>query len=312
MSTSVTRLETLPALPTPRGSAAVAEHGNLVYVLGGGTNGFTFMDTAERYDPKTRVWQPLPPMLAPRSTAVSAVLGDRIFVIGGIVSAAVPRPDGKPKNDDSPAVEYFDVASGSWHHVADLPYGLIKPCAAALAGKLYLVGGQGPSGDTCAVLAWTPDSNLWEEIAQAPLPARHAGTCVLNGRMCFSGGASGKPEKVDGKKHVPMSGQAWTFAPGTREFERLPDLTLPRAGHGMAAFEGALYVIGGVDAGKQFVYEVEMLAPGANAWQVVDRLDTPRALYEACVVNDKVYLASGWNRLHKEPNPTVQAYALRG
>jgi hypothetical protein len=64
MDTAASKVEFMPNLPTPRGSASVAAHNNRVYVLGGGTNGFTFLASADCWDIEKKAWRALPPLPA--------------------------------------------------------------------------------------------------------------------------------------------------------------------------------------------------------------------------------------------------------
>jgi N-acetylneuraminic acid mutarotase len=224
----------------------------------------------------------------------------------------MPDPLGKPKNDNSASVEYFDINRQLWESAADLPFGLIKPAAGVVDGKIYVIGGQVDGCDNRAVLRLDPAQDRWDKITECPEPVRHPASCVLDGKIYFSGGASGKVQKVDGKKLVPMSRKAWAFDPGTQKFTALPDLIGPLAGHGMVGIDNKLYIFSGINERKEFAYNIEMLdlAKGGG-WQVIDRLEKPRAIFEACVIGKDAYLASGWTHLHRDPNPTVACYHLQ-
>lgn len=54
----------------------VAVLGGPLYAIGG-HDGWSFLDTVERWDPATRQWSPICPMSIQRSTVGVAVLNDK-------------------------------------------------------------------------------------------------------------------------------------------------------------------------------------------------------------------------------------------
>ncbi len=74
-------------IPTPRGGAASAVLGGLLFVFGGegADNAQGVFPDVEAYDPKADAWQAFPLMLVPRHGFGAATLGDRIYLAGGAI-----------------------------------------------------------------------------------------------------------------------------------------------------------------------------------------------------------------------------------
>lgn len=91
---------TLQPMLIGRHSFAAETDGRYIYVAGGGRE-WDGLSSAERYDPRTDTWVPLPPMKgADRAGSASAMAGGRLHVMGGVGQSDLP----------SSSVESFDIA----------------------------------------------------------------------------------------------------------------------------------------------------------------------------------------------------------
>jgi N-acetylneuraminic acid mutarotase len=54
------------------------------------TNGSTYRNSGEKYDPETDTWSPIPDMSMGRCDMATAVIDDKIVVIGGTVRLFQP------------------------------------------------------------------------------------------------------------------------------------------------------------------------------------------------------------------------------
>lgn len=127
-------------------------------------------------------WVPYSAMNTARSQSavVSTPEGDHVFVIGGY-------------NDDwIPVVELFQVKSGSWYVLNNLPYLLSTPSAAICGNKVYVIGDSG-DGFSCCLPALTPTeqpSITWTPLPRLPVTASTAAT--LRGQLVAIGGTQSK------------------------------------------------------------------------------------------------------------------------
>lgn len=104
-----------------------------VYVFGGeDADPGTGMNSAERFDPCTGEWTPLPPMKLKRNGSIAAMLGGRIFVCGGysalhrVVEEYIPS---QQRWDATPPVRKLNASR-------------FMAASATLDGRLYIMGGE--------------------------------------------------------------------------------------------------------------------------------------------------------------------------
>lgn len=73
----------------------------VVYVIGGYNQ--SWLNTAERFDPREGRWYNIPAMKSPRSSAGASVLGNNLYIAGGFNGV---------RNLNT--VECFDTRAGKW------------------------------------------------------------------------------------------------------------------------------------------------------------------------------------------------------
>jgi hypothetical protein len=70
-------------MPAPRDCAPAVVHGNLIYLVGGGTNTEHASTSVQCYNPVTRRWSTLAPMPTARRRCRAQVIAGCLFVFGG-------------------------------------------------------------------------------------------------------------------------------------------------------------------------------------------------------------------------------------
>jgi hypothetical protein len=226
----------------------------------------------EEYDPETNTWDgglaPPTPLPQPRVAPATAVAGSRLYVFGGQQGA-------NPTN----TVYQYDPFSGQWTEMTPMPtprYG--ASAVTAGNGKIYVVGGIGPTGFCpdlyCpTVEEYTPPTGTggggWKAagngISQLPSPRGFAGLALgQNGRLYVAGGSRLSGALLETYEYDPANpGTAW---------QPMADLHQGRAGLGLApAGDGKLYAVGGLlsGAGMTTVERFVLPTPGApkGSWE---------------------------------------------
>jgi len=108
-------------------------------------------------------------------------VGKRLYAIGGRLDGSYAR--------NLQANEEYDAGTGRWRERAPLPTARSGIAAAVLDGKIFVVGGEAPTGTFSQVEAYDPVTDTW--TAWAPMPtARHGlGAAAVGGRIfVISGG----------------------------------------------------------------------------------------------------------------------------
>ncbi|HEU0156721.1 MAG TPA: kelch repeat-containing protein [Stellaceae bacterium] len=187
----------LPPMPTPRGALAATTVGDKIYVVGGATiptgtslpDGLTpggpveMLGTLEVFDTGNSSWASLKPMSLPRNHHGVAYLDGRLYVMGGRVGSSFSG--GWSVNVTT--TEIYDIASGTWSTGTPMPTARSGVGVAALAGKVYVLGGEGWLDDFGGVFrsneAYDPKTNSWLKEARLPVPRHGFAVAVIDGKL---------------------------------------------------------------------------------------------------------------------------------
>ena len=168
-------------LPTPRSYLAVALGvDGTIYAIGGDAGGLS--PAVEAYSPATNTWTAASGLSAARFMAAAATAGDgRVYLIGG--------------NDGSgPLTQVLVYTPGgdAWSVSAPLDVGRDALGAAALAGRLFIAGGEN-AGVTNGTLAqqYSAATNAWTGLPLLSVPRRLGATVAgPDGTLYAIGGLS--------------------------------------------------------------------------------------------------------------------------
>ncbi len=228
---------------------------------------------ADRHAGVVEGWSSAPPLRHARAAHAVVSTGDAIYAMAGTGGV-----DGSPVME----VERFDGAE--WRDETRLQgEGLNAPAAAALGGKVYLIGGFGTVTNVPTSVVHVYDTTLkkWGRAADLPAPRGGHAAVVMDGLIHVLGGGNSRSTIADHS----------VFDPATNRWvERAP---LPQAeGSPVAVVAGGrLYVIGGRggprDFGDVFVYD-----GAADAWSAGPAVD-PRATCGAVEHHGTIYLFGG-------------------
>jgi len=242
-------------MPVPAHHIALAELNGKIYVFGGFKApdekkfGWVPINNSWEYDPGQDSWKALKAMPTTRGSAAAAVVEGKIYVIGGGGQASgvadpVLVPDGS--NRSLSANEEYDPASDSWRERAPLPTARNHTAAAAVNGKIYVIGGRigapfiGTSRNTDIVETYDPATDRWS-VGAAFMPTARSGHAagVYKGRIFVAGGEQRDRRMVGG--YITME----AYDPATNSWNSLPSMTWPRGGFAGAIAGNRFYMMGG-------------------------------------------------------------------
>jgi N-acetylneuraminic acid mutarotase len=110
-----------------------------------------------------------------------AALGGKLYAIGG-------RIDGR-YSDNLAVNEAFDPTTQQWRTRKPLPTARSGIAGAVLEGKIFVFGGEAPSGTFNQVEAYDPQADSWATYAPMPTARHGLGAAVVGGRIAvISGG----------------------------------------------------------------------------------------------------------------------------
>jgi N-acetylneuraminic acid mutarotase len=150
----------------------------------------------------------------------------KLYVIGGY----------PPSRQTVRTVQIYDIASDSWQLGPQLPQPNNHGMAAAVNGKIYLIGGQltaDQEGYVDTVYELDPATGVW--VAKARMPtARSGGVAVVHGGKIYVAGG-----------RVPRGSDFAVYDPAADRWEVLPDLPTQRNHITGAAINGRIHIVGG-------------------------------------------------------------------
>ncbi|KAM7506500.1 hypothetical protein LguiA_016953 [Lonicera macranthoides] len=152
-----------PSMINPRCLFASATCGTFAFVAGGIgiTSNSQVYDTAEKYNPESRSWDPLPRMKRRRKLCSGCYMDNKFYVIGG-------------RNEDGELTcgEFFDEAKNKW----ELIPGMLKddpvltchspPLVAVVNNELYSL-----EASSNQLKVYLKKSNAWKQLGAVPVRA---------------------------------------------------------------------------------------------------------------------------------------------
>jgi N-acetylneuraminic acid mutarotase len=249
-----------------RSHTSVAYNGNL-YVIGGysgysGYNGSYFNNVQYapiNSDGTVGAWSATTSFATARCSHTSVVYNGYLYVIGGATGSG-------PRNDVEVAPINSDGTIGTWSATTSFTTAREGHTSVVYNGYLYVIGGQGSSGDLNDV-QFSPihsDGTIGAWSATTSFTtARWAHTSVVyNGYLYVIGGQGGIGGGLNDVQFAPINADgtvgAWSAA---------TSFTTARWEHTSVAYNGWLYVMGGA-SGNHYLNDVQYTAlagPAARA-----------------------------------------------
>jgi N-acetylneuraminic acid mutarotase len=184
---------------------------------------------------------------------------------------------------------------GSWRAAAPTSMKRTEVAAAAVGGKIYVIGGfEEPSlgnvlnfAITSAVEEYDPATNQWTVKTPMPVGLHHAGIGVVAGRLYIIGGYKQAGLSVWG----PVA-TVYVYDPPTDAWSEGAPMPTARGALSVTAHDGKLLAIGGYE-GRANSAAVEVFDPAQNIWSAHRPLPTPRDHLATATAAGKVYAIGG-------------------
>src|SRR2546428_12456830 len=106
-----------------------------------------------------------------------------------LVALALISCIGKTTDTSAP----LDILSpGTWTPLAPMPTARQEVAAAALEGRIFVIGGFGANAEAVATVeVYDPVTDRWEGRMPLPAPTHHPAAAVAGGRPLLAGGGFG-------------------------------------------------------------------------------------------------------------------------
>jgi N-acetylneuraminic acid mutarotase len=275
-----------------------------IYLFGGLPEGNKGpLGLVQEYDAATDKWTMKKKMPLATHHAAAAVYNGKIYLFGG---QAQLQPGGPSQIPIDNAWEY-DPATDTWKALAPMPTARTAAVAAAVGGKIYVIGGASvhpgqkvvslgptvPHRSLGTNEVYDPATNKWETRTEAPTARNHAAVGVVNGKIYIIGGRVGSAVTTTGSNTNVVE----VYDPATDNWGvaglRMPT---PRSGMGWATHNGKIYVAGGEMYNRDFfavIRAVEVYDPATNTWGRLPPMPTARHGVNVAAIGNRLYVIGG-------------------
>ena len=194
-------------------------------------------------------------------------------------------------------------AQGSWTSKAPLPARLNEVTAAAVGGKLHVMGGSVLQVTGPYHQQYDPATDTWRGRAPVPRSLDHIGSAVLNGKIYLIGGF------VGGGVHRDGQNTAFEYDPASDTWRILAPMKAGRASVGVAVLEGKLHAIGGRSPDNNVTVAThEVYDPATNTWKDLAPLPTARSGLMAAYYKNLFMVLGGEVPQEQRTNAENEAY----
>jgi N-acetylneuraminic acid mutarotase len=267
----------LAPLPTPRQEVGVAELDGLLYVVGGINQSVQAVNTVERFNLATGLWEPVPDLPAPEPVhhVGCVATGGFLYVVGGL----------RQNFTGVSTVFRYDPGAGMWFPLADLPTARGAMGLAVVGGRIYAAGGV-PSARSNDFAVYDPSLNQWTPLPPMPTGRDHLAAAVHDGLFYA----------ISGRRSGVLQAALEVYDPLANMWQPLAPIPTPRAGIAAATANGRIYVFGGEGnrARPSGVFDdVEEYDPLANSWRALAPMPLPRHGIGAAVGADRIHIPGG-------------------
>ena len=227
----------------------------------------------------------------------------KIYVFGGFVPPQAGPPAWVPIDN---AWEY-DPANDAWKALAPMPSKRGSAVAAAVGGKIYVIGGgtttpgskepsihpTRPHLAVGTVEEYDPATNSWRPRTSMPTPRNHSGIGVVGAKIYVIGGRTGAAFIGVGansdivEEYDPVA-DMWGPIKA-----RMPT---PRSAVAYATYKDRIYIAGGEFQDERFMaafWVVEAYHPATNSWAILPRMSVPRHGLAGAAIGNRVHFVTG-------------------
>ncbi|EKD65529.1 MAG: kelch repeat-containing protein [uncultured bacterium] len=174
-----------------------------------------------------------------------------------------------------------------WLVKKDMPTPRTEVSAAAVGGKIYVIGGFDGFGRTSnAVEIYDPSSDMWSQGPSLPEGRHHAAAVSVENKLFVIGGFAGGFDPKSDLFLLDLD------IPSNPSWQKKSDLPTPRGAMAAAYIDGKIYAVAGVSrnrlSDKLEVYDLE-----TGKWEEMKNAPTKREHLAAAALDGLLYVGAG-------------------
>lgn len=248
-------------------------------------------------------WRPLPPIAGGHRQEHSvAAVARKVYVIGGI------HRDAAGGITTTNRVEVYDTQRVRWATAAPMPVAINHPNAAAVGGRIYVLGGLSGGASWQAIrdsFVYDPRTDRWSPLPPMPAGTERGSAAVgVHGTKIYLAGGMRTLMPAPGGLQDTVDTVA-SYDVVTGHWAALPSLPQARDHVGGAVVRGTFYVLGGRDRGQVNVRDTTYaLDLRTRRWTERAPMPTARGGIAAAAVGGTIYTFGG------EGNPAEGSHGV--
>lgn len=245
--------------------------------------------------PSVASWNKLPAIgQGVRQEHSTVATNDKIWVLGGTTQQG---QNGNVLTTDR--VESYSVSSGTWSVAPSMLTPLNHVNAAAVKGKIYVLGGLSAGDDWVgkdANMVYDPSTKTWTPLGPSP-KGTVRGACAVGvyGDTIYLAGGQTYIHLTTGAQDALTTVTAYNTATKTWN-TNLPPLPKPRQHVGGAVVGDTFYVLGGRTTGQTLVqnsvFALDLRDP-QSGWKVMAAMPTARGGLACAAVKTNIFCMGG-------------------
>jgi N-acetylneuraminic acid mutarotase len=231
-------------------------------------------------------WTLKMPLPAPRTEVAALAVDSKLHAIGGSVNGKSLRSVGSVHKDAGSGAFQYDPATNAWRSLPPMKIARGSAGAAAVDGKIHVVGGRGLDGVTVSAHeVYDLQSGAWSDAAPLPAARDHMVLMAVDGKIHAIGGRFKSP--------LERTGQHDVYDPATDKWASAAPLPTPRSGLAGAYYHGLILVLGGELPPDHTFSENEGYDPKTDGWITLTPMPHGRHGFGGSVIGENAYFVGG-------------------
>ena len=243
---------TYPQLPINVSFHGAARINNLIYCAGGNIKGMSQTNQVFRMNLNESVlkWRQIAPLCEERSEFGCAVFDGKLVVAGGGC-----------RNAES--TELYEEEFNEWRRISSLNHGRHANALVACENCLYAIGGC----NTSFVERLKNLEGNWENV-KSMRPRRCSIAAVNCGECIYAIGGS-----VTSFISSVTQNRVQRYNSSEEKWTNMKPMNIQRSGHSACVVQDMIFVVGGINAKKEYVREIECYDPSDDTWRIVGKTE---------------------------------------
>ncbi len=284
--------ESLGALPEAITSFGATVNSNAIYAYGGNTGGAHSYSNDQQFNKLVRLdlknnkgWESIAEGARVQGNALVSHKTS-VILVGGFTATNAKGEKGNLVSQS--AVQQYDLTTGKWLDLPNLPEPRSSMDATVLNGYLYAIGGWNMKGNSAETewlkTAWRlPLENIkggWEPIAPPPFQRRAIAVAAHKNRVFVIGGMN---------ENGGTTTETCIFEPTSNTWETVsPIAGVPLTGFGTSAAEiGVQLIVSAADG------SIQRFNDERRGWEIIGQIPTGRFFHRIVPISDKALAIIG-------------------